>query len=96
MMKIISKKLPFNEKKISSNTFVRKFSSYDSNEFEWHQDAENRIIEVMDGSEWKLQLDNQIPLELKKGQQYFVPKGKLHRIIAGPNELVVRLTKLSD
>lgn len=95
-MKIISKKLPFDEKKISSNTFIRRFSPHDSEEFEWHQDAEDRVIEVIGGSDWKLQLDNQIPLDLKKGQQYFVPKEKLHRIIAGPDTLVVKLTKIND
>lgn len=86
--------LPFLEQKINLNTFIRKFSSSHFSELEWHQDAENRIIEVISGNGWCIQVDNEIPQTLKKGQQYFVPKETLHRLIAGPNELVIKLTKL--
>ena len=86
--------LPFDEERVSANTFIRKFSSSNKEEFEWHQDAEDRIIEVESGSGWQIQLDNELPVYLKTGQQYFVPKEKLHRIIAGPDELIIKLTKL--
>ncbi len=92
--KIISD-FPFKESNISDNIFIRKFSTEKSDEFEWHQDAEDRSIEVLSGKSWHIQLDNDLPIELKKGQQYFVPKERLHRIIAGQNDLVIKLTKFN-
>ena len=33
-------------------------------ELVWHQDKEDRHIEVIDGEGWSIQMDNQLPLVL--------------------------------
>jgi hypothetical protein len=44
---------------------VRLFSQeIDESELMWHRDEEDRIIEATEHSDWKIQLDNQIPINI--------------------------------
>ena len=61
-------------------------------ELVWHRDREDRIIEVRGSTNWKIQLDNRFPMDLKKSQ--FIPKEVYHRLIKGDGDLVVKLIKL--
>ena len=50
---------------------IRTFSKdVDPMELVWHQDKEDRHIEVLDGKGWSIQMDNQLPLVLSKGGSY--------------------------
>lgn len=85
--------LPFTEKKISNNVYVRLFSSeLDSGELYWHRDHEDRLVEAVEETDWMVQLDNQLPIKLEG--EIFIPKGVYHRLIKGNNDLQIRLTKL--
>ena len=85
--------LPFQENKISDNTFIRIFSqNTDSGEFMWHRDREDRIIESIETTDWKIQLDNELPKNLEG--EIFIPMGVYHRLIKGTNELKIKLVKL--
>jgi hypothetical protein len=85
--------LPFTEKKISQNVFIRNFSSeIDSGELYWHRDGEDRLVESVDETDWMVQLDNQLPIKIEG--EIFIPKGVYHRLIKGSNDLQIRLTKL--
>ena len=40
-------------------------------ELVWHQDAEDREVEVLEGKGWELQMDNKLPFELVSGDHIF-------------------------
>ena len=85
--------LPFQENKISDNTFIRVFSQdTDSGEYAWHRDREDRIIESIEPTDWKIQIDNELPKVIEG--EVFIPMGVYHRLIKGTNDLKIRLVKL--
>ena len=84
--------LPFQETRISDNTFIREFSQYtDSGEFMWHRDFESRVIESIGDTDWGIQLDNQLPMKIEG--EVFIPMGVYHRLIKGTGDLKIKLTK---
>ena len=73
---------------------IREFSAnVDPMSLIWHEDQENRTIEVIEGNGWKFQFDEELPFELKKGNKFFIPKGNLHRVIKGKNNLKIKIIK---
>jgi len=74
------------------NTIIRTFS-FDLNEEElvWHRDHNDRNVKVLTGEGWKVQMDNQLPKEIKRGDEFFIPKETYHRIIKGTTDLVVKI-----
>ena len=85
--------LPFQENKISDNTFIRVFSQdTDSGEYAWHRDREDRIIESIEPTDWKIQIDNELPKVIEG--EVFIPMGVYHRLIKGTNDLKIKLVKL--
>ena len=73
---------------------IREFSAdTDPMSLIWHEDQEDRIIEVLEGNEWKFQFDEDIPFEMVNGNKFKVPKGFLHRVIKGKGNLRVRIIK---
>jgi hypothetical protein len=85
--------LPFQETKISDNTFIREFSqNTDSGEFMWHRDYEDRIIKSIEQTDWKIQIDNELPKVIEG--EVFIPMGAYHRLIKGTGDLKINLTKL--
>ena len=71
---------------------IRTFTdSVEEDELVWHRDHESRLIHVLEGEGWKLQLYDQLPRELNIGQNYHIPKIGYHRLIKGNEKLVVRI-----
>ena len=71
---------------------VREFSAeLNPEELMWHRDNEDRIVEPIGSTDWKLQLDNQLPILLKN--QIFIPRGMWHRAIKGTGNLKIKITK---
>ena len=71
---------------------IREFSSnVDELDLVWHQDKEDREIEVLEGKGWKVQLDNKLPLELVKGDRIFINEGDVHRIHKGTTDLKIKI-----
>lgn len=88
---------PFEEKKIEKKIFLREFKeSINSDELIWHLDREDREIFILESNGWKLQMDNELPKELVRGDTHFIPKMTYHRVIKGNGDLRLRLTKLED
>ena len=84
--------LPFQETKLSDNEFIRVFSQMtDSGEFMWHRDREDRIIESIGETDWLIQIDNELPKEIKG--EVFIPMGVYHRVIKGTGDLKIKLIK---
>ena len=71
---------------------IRTFSK-DVNKLElvWHQDAEDRDIEILEGKGWELQMDNELPFELVKGDRIFITEGRIHRILKGTTDLKIKI-----
>jgi hypothetical protein len=86
--------LPFQEIKLSDNTFIREFyQETDSGEFVWHRDRESRIIEPIEETNWLIQIDDELPKKIEG--EIFIPMGVYHRLIKGSGDLKIKLQKLS-
>lgn len=83
--------LPFDEVNEGTNK-VRVFSEQtNSDEFKWHRDREDRLITIIEGDGWGIQIDNELPKQLEVGKQYIIPEGVYHRVIKGNGNLKVSI-----
>tara|TARA_B110000971_G_C19953884_1_gene474723 strand:- start:903 stop:1172 length:270 start_codon:yes stop_codon:yes gene_type:complete len=84
--------LPYREIKKEGYT-LREFSNKTSSiELVWHRDKEDRYVQVVSGTDWLFQLDNQAPQAFPK-DKLFIPKETYHRLIKGTGDLVVKIYK---
>jgi len=77
---------------LENDYIIREFSG-DVNESEliWHRDKQTREIKVLQGDGWKIQMDNRLPEELEKGNNYYIPKMEYHRLIKGKGNLLLQI-----
>ena len=81
-------------KPYADNGSVRTFNSnVDSSELVWHRDREDRTVKVLEGTGWQFQYDDQLPVELKEGDQLFIEKMTYHRLLKGTTQLKVLIEK---
>jgi len=81
---------PYSEK-TEDGYIIREFSqNTPSFEFVWHRDKEDREVEAIHDTDWKFQLDNEVPQQLSKNK-LFIPKETYHRLIKGTGDLVVKI-----
>jgi hypothetical protein len=93
LKKLNENTLPFNEK-ILNGEKIRLFNEdVDSGELMWHRDREDRIVEIIDGKNWMIQMDDEIPVVMEVGKKYFIPKGVYHRTIKGEGNLLIKITE---
>ena len=86
-----TEELPFDEVNEGTNK-VRVFSEQtNSDEFKWHRDREDRLITIIEGNGWGIQIDNELPKQLEVGKQYIIPEGVYHRVIKGNGNLKVSI-----
>jgi len=85
---------PYTNTPITQTSVIREFSSeVDPMDLVWHQDEEDRTIEILEGNGWQLQRDNELPLALQEGDSIFIPMGQIHRVIKGNTNLKLQITK---
>lgn len=85
---------PFEEKQLTENKTLRSFSStVEDDELIWHMDREDRKITIKESNGWKLQYDNQLPVEMKPGQTFFIKAQEYHRVIKGKGNLVIEIER---
>jgi hypothetical protein len=72
------------------DTILRKFKE-DINEDElvWHRDRRDRKVEILNNTNWMVQLEDEIPQQLK--ETIFIPKNTYHRLIKGTGDLDLRI-----
>jgi quercetin dioxygenase-like cupin family protein len=71
---------------------IRTFSKdVDPMELVWHQDKEDRHIEVLDGEGWSIQMDDQLPLAVSKGDRIFITEDQVHRVLKGTTDLKIKI-----
>lgn len=97
LLKLFKKKkpkqdeLPFDEIK-EGNKKIRTFNeTTDSDEFKWHRDRETRLVTILEGMGWEIQMDNELPKKLEIGKKYLIPEGVYHRVIKGRGNLKVSI-----
>ncbi len=88
---------PYNDEIINENSKIRVFNNdVDSGELKWHRDRETRLVEVIEGDGWFLQLDNELPVKMTKGGVYTIPEGIYHRTIKGDGDLKVKISFINE
>lgn len=88
---------PYIDSEITKNSKIRVFNSdVDSGELHWHRDRETRLIEVIEGDGWKLQLDDKLPIKMGIGGKYLIPEGIYHRTIKGNGDLKIKITFVNE
>jgi hypothetical protein len=85
-------KKPYKNLKETKDYIIREFSKNVSpTELKWHRDREDRIVEIVGKTDWKIQLENQLPTSIN--ESIFIPKGEWHRLIKGNDKLVLKIYK---
>jgi hypothetical protein len=83
---------PYNDLEVTDSYIIREFSeNINPIELLWHRDDEDRTVEIIGETNWKLQLDNQLPTSLNK--PIFIPKHEWHRVIKGTGTLKLKIHK---
>jgi len=79
---------------ILTNDNIRNFTT-DVKELDlvWHQDREDRTIEVLEGEGWKFQKDNEIPVGMNVGDRIFIAEGEIHRVLKGTTDLKIKIIR---
>jgi hypothetical protein len=86
------KKKPYKNIEITESYIIREFDeNIDPIELKWHRDREDRIVEIVGKTDWKLQLENQLPISIN--QPISIPKGEWHRVIKGTGKLTLKIIK---
>ena len=87
---------PYNEIIISENSSLRGFTNrVDPEELKWHFDEEDRIIELIEETDWLFQFDDELPFVIGETPIH-IPKGKYHRVIKGEKDFIVKVTKIKE
>ena len=81
--------------KIINNKKIRKFNkSLNENSLKWHKDDNNRRIKIISGKNWKIQFENNLPVELIEGKSYMINSKKWHRLIKGNSDLIIQISEI--
>ena len=83
---------PYKDLEITDQYIIREFNeNIDPIELLWHRDDEDRTIEILEGIDWMIQLDNQLPILLNS--HIFIPRHMWHRTIKGTGPLRIKIHK---
>jgi hypothetical protein len=81
---------PYKDIEVTDKYIIREFSeNIDPIELLWHRDNENRLVEIIGNTDWKLQLENQLPTSIN--QPIFIPRHEWHREIIGAAKLTLKI-----
>ena len=87
---ITEEKRPYVNLEVTKDYIIREFNeNIDPIELKWHRDREDRIIEIVGKTDWKIQLENQLPTSIN--QPVRIPKGEWHRVIKGNGKLTLKI-----
>jgi len=83
---------PYFEYIINENEAIRVFENDNLGTEElWHRDLEDRTIEILGETNWKIQLDNQLPTSMN--EPIHIPRHLYHRVIKGTGNLLLKIYK---
>lgn len=76
----------------SNDYKIRTFSKdIEETELLWHRDEKDRKIIPLNDNDWLYQLDNELPIEMKRNIGFNIPKNTFHRVIKGKTDLIVKI-----
>lgn len=74
---------------LTVDSTIRKFSQdIDPIELMWHRDLKNRSVRLLQGSGWRIQLEDSLPSDF---EEITIPKLVWHRVIKGSEDLIVEI-----
>ncbi len=83
---------PYIDIEVTDNYIIREFNeNIDPIELLWHRDDENRTVEIIGETDWKVQLDNQLPTSMN--HPIFIQRHEWHRVIKGTGTLKLKIHK---
>jgi len=83
---------PYKDLEVTDLYIIREFSeNIDPIELLWHRDNEDRIVEIQGKTDWKFQLEDNLPTSINK--PIFTPRGTYHRVIKGTGNLTIKIFK---
>ena len=83
---------PYKDLEVTNEYTIREFNeNIDPIELLWHRDDEDRTVEIIGETDWKLQLENSLPTSLN--QLIFIPRHQYHRVIKGTGNLKIKIYK---
>jgi len=85
-------KKPYRDIEVTDKYIIREFgANVDPIELMWHRDNEDRVVEILGKTDWKIQLDNQLPTSMN--ESISIPKHMYHRLIKGTGNLKLKIHK---
>lgn len=83
---------PYRDLEVTDKYIIREFNeNIDPIELLWHRDDEDRTVEILGETDWKLQLDNSLPTSLN--ESIFIKRHEWHRVIKGTGTLKLKIYK---
>jgi hypothetical protein len=83
---------PYTDLEITEEYTIREFDeNVDPIELLWHRDNEHRTLYLQGKTDWKIQLENELPTTFTP--PIFIPKHKYHRLIKGTGKLRLKIYK---
>jgi len=83
---------PYIDLNNSEDLTIRKFSQdIDPIELLWHRDLKTRDITLIEGRDWKIQLENELP---RTFNTITIPKLTWHRVIKGEGDLIIQIKEI--
>jgi len=83
---------PYKDLEVTDLYIIREFNeNIDPIELLWHRDDEDRTVEIIGETDWKIQLENSLPTSLN--QLIFIPRHQYHRVIKGTGNLKIKIYK---
>jgi hypothetical protein len=84
--------IPYTDIEVTDKYIIREFNeNIDPIELMWHRDNEDRKLEIIGETDWKIQLDNKLPTSLN--ESIYIPKHEWHRVIKGKGILKLKIYK---
>jgi len=83
---------PYTDIETTEEYIIREFDdNIDPIELMWHRDDEDRTLEILEETDWLIQLDDNLPTSLKG--PIFIPRHMWHRTIKGTGLLKIKIYK---
>jgi hypothetical protein len=83
---------PYTDIEVTDKYIIREFNeNIDPIELMWHRDLEDRTLEIIGETNWKIQFDDSLPILLENN--IFIPKYAWHRVIKGTGNLRMKIMK---
>lgn len=86
----------YTDKILKEGLRLRRFQEDNITESTWHRDETSRLVEVIKGKGWKIQVDNRLPVLMREGDVYRIPARMWHRVIPASGDLTILIKEEVD